>query len=539
VDQRGRRQARYVAARVEKVLGALPVAADYSRRLDLAGIIDRACPIRDLAELSHGQVIEALIANRLTSPTPLVRVSDWAGDWAVEEVFGIDPALLNDDRVGRALDAIAPELDHIVGSVGVQAIAEFGIDTSRLHWDMTSVSLHGAYDQTEDDHPAPRFGHPKDRRVDLKQIQAGLAATADGGIPVFHRAYDGGAGEVAQVVGAMTALKKMATPRDFLLIGDSKLVSYNNVSAMIEAGVAFIAPASKTYVTAAELAVLDLDSATEVDYIAGRDASKPATERGTWRVTEDTMTLTGKRRKDPAFTLRRVFVHSTARAQAAATARAKKLDRATDDLDRLVRGLGSRHYPDQKAVAARITAITSARRVTAYLRTQVGTDPATGKPTLDWTFDPAAVAAETATDGWYALLTTLPTDIDASEVLIRYKGQEVVERRYSTIKGPLAVAPMFLKNNRRIAALITVICLALLIFCLIERQVRAAIAPAVTLDGLYVGRPAKPTGRLIFEALARLRLIPATDGQPPGIHEPPPLQARLLALLDVDPTKPR
>jgi transposase len=144
-----------------------------------------------------------------------------------------------------------------------------------------------------------------------------------------------------------------------------------------------------------------------------------------------------------------------------------------------------------------------------------------------------------ATDGWYALLTCLPADIDASEVLIRYKGQEVVERRYGTVKGPLAVAPMFLKSNRRIAALVTVICLALLIFCLIERQVRAAIAPALTLEGLYVGRPAKPTGRLIFEALARLRMIPATADQPAGIPRPPSLVMRLLELLDVDPTRPR
>jgi transposase len=345
---------------------------------------------------------------------------------------------------------------------------------------MTSVSLHGAYDQTEEDHPAPRFGHPKDRRVDLKQIQAGLAATADGGIPVFHRAYDGGAGEVAQVVGAMTALKKIAGPRDFLLIGDSKLVSYNNVSAMTGAGVGFIAPASKTYIGAEQLAALDLSAATVVDYTAQRDTGKPATERGTWRVIEDTMILTGKRKKDPAHTLRRVFVHSTARAGAAATARAKKLDRARDDLDRLVRGLGSRHYPDEKSVTARITAIRSARRVTAYLRAEVGTDTDTSKPTLHWWFDQAAIDTETATDGWYALLSNLPINVSSSEVLIRYKGQEVVERRYSTIKGPLAVAPMFLKNNRRIAALITVICLALLIFCLIERQVRAAIAPAVT-----------------------------------------------------------
>jgi hypothetical protein len=30
------------------MLGALPVVADFCRRLDLAGIIDRACPVRDV-----------------------------------------------------------------------------------------------------------------------------------------------------------------------------------------------------------------------------------------------------------------------------------------------------------------------------------------------------------------------------------------------------------------------------------------------------------------------------------------------------------
>jgi hypothetical protein len=71
------------------------------------------------------------------------------------------------------------------------------------------------------------------------------------------------------------------------------------------------------------------------------------------------------------------------------------------------------------------------------------------------------------------LLTNLPADqADTARVLILYKGQEAVERRYSAFKGPLAVAALFLKSNRRIAALVTVICLALLIFCLIERQVR-------------------------------------------------------------------
>jgi hypothetical protein len=155
---------------LEKRLGSLPVIADFSRRLDIAGIIDRVCPMRDVALVSHGQVIEALIANRLTHPQAMVAVADWARDWAVEEVYGLAPDALNDDRLGRALDAVAPQVQHIVGSVGAQAIEAFGIDVARLHWDMTSISLYGAYDTVDADHPAPGYGHPKDRRTDLKQI---------------------------------------------------------------------------------------------------------------------------------------------------------------------------------------------------------------------------------------------------------------------------------------------------------------------------------------------------------------------------------
>jgi hypothetical protein len=45
------------------------------------------------------------------------------------------------------------------------------------------------------------------------------------------------------------------------------------------------------------------------------------------------MTIAGPGKKDPVLGLRRVFVHSTARAHAAQAARAKKLDRSRDDLD--------------------------------------------------------------------------------------------------------------------------------------------------------------------------------------------------------------
>src|SRR5262249_47324149 len=161
------------------------------------------------------------------------------------------------------------------------------------------------------------------------QIQAGLAVAADGGIPVFHHAYDGGAGEVAQVAGAMTALKKIAGPRSFLLVGDSKLISYANAAAMAAGQGAFVAPLAAAPGPAGLFAALPPGTGTTVDYTAARDAGKPAAARGTYRVLEDGgMDIPGPRKSDPAVHLRRVLVYSSANATGQAKARALKLARA-------------------------------------------------------------------------------------------------------------------------------------------------------------------------------------------------------------------
>jgi hypothetical protein len=142
---------------LEKRLGSLPVIADFCHRVDIAGIIDELCPIRDVALATHGQVIEVLIANRLTNPSAMAGVADWARAWAVPEVYGIAASALGDDRLGRALDVVAEHADAIVGTVGAAAIDRFGIDVTRLHWDMTSISLFGPLcDRDEQARPVRR-----------------------------------------------------------------------------------------------------------------------------------------------------------------------------------------------------------------------------------------------------------------------------------------------------------------------------------------------------------------------------------------------
>ncbi|UUU24787.1 hypothetical protein [Streptomyces sp. DSM 40750] len=77
-----------------------------------------------------------------------------------------------------------------------------------------------------------------------------------------------------------------------------------------------------------------------------------------------------------------------------------------------------------------------------------------------------------------------------------------------------------MQHNRRVAALIQVICLALLVFCLIERQVRRTLGPEETMTGLYPDnrrvRPTAPRTHLVDDpAMSRRRGDSAATSRAP------------------------
>jgi hypothetical protein len=75
------------------------------------------------------------------------------------------------------------------------------------------------------------------------------------------------------------------------------------------------------------------------------------------------------------------------------------------------------------------------------------------------------------------------------------------------MKQTLKVRPIFLHNDDRVHALISIVGLSLLIFGLIEAQTRAALGEDQQLSGLLPeGRAARPTGRNILAAFQGLGL---------------------------------
>jgi hypothetical protein len=59
------------------------------------------------------------------------------------KLLGIPPALLNDDRLGRAIELLAVYAETLRGTLAARAIERFGIDAGHLHVDLTALPCRG------------------------------------------------------------------------------------------------------------------------------------------------------------------------------------------------------------------------------------------------------------------------------------------------------------------------------------------------------------------------------------------------------------
>ena len=513
-------------------VGPLLIVAHYLRALDVAGIVDGVLPRRGRALAGHGEITAVLAASRLCSPAPLYDIAGWASSAGVAELLGVPAALLNDDRLGRSLEALAPAAEQVRGKLLLAAVRRFAVaDASRLHLDLTAVRFAGHY-------PASGLvekGWAADRTIG-RQVKT-LQATASAGVPVYFRPHNGSAGEPPAFMAAIETLAA-ALPPGLVVVADSGLGHLENLGAADDARVGFVVPlradtgwAARFDADAGPLG--GLAALEHLDYVSYRERRLPAGQRTSWKgllrpfpvTSEDT----GARHD-----LRAAYIWSSEEAATVAASRERALAKAEAALTRIRNGLGGRYYKSRKQVDARVAQILTGQAA-GLLTVRTGTRA--GKPWITWARDQDAIAAASRLDGLYALATNLPdpgdvTPLTALEVLKIYKDQWVVEQRHRDLKQTLKVRPVFLHNDDRIHALIAVIGIALLIFGLIEAELRTALGPDIPLPGILPeGRAAKPTARAVLAAFDGLHLTYTPAGI--VLDRLTQVQRTILALLNI------
>ena len=110
---------------------ALAVIEPMMERMQLAEIINRHLPVDPQAEFDHGSVLGLLVAARLYSPVALSNVADWAEQSGADVLWGIPAEKLNDDRLGRALDAFYTQRHSICASLALHVSKTFGVPLDR------------------------------------------------------------------------------------------------------------------------------------------------------------------------------------------------------------------------------------------------------------------------------------------------------------------------------------------------------------------------------------------------------------------------
>src|SRR3984893_16867161 len=178
--------------------GPLALIAPLLQRLDIAAIIDRHLPPDPQLAFSHGRILSLLLAARLCQPTALINIPTWAEDTGADLLWDIPADSLNDDRLGRALDAFFTQRHSILSAVAAQAIHLAELSLDRLHFDPTHLIFHGAYDSSQPraatspwpprargDTPPAHITHGYGD--DAKLIQVGLTSVVDerGAVPLL------------------------------------------------------------------------------------------------------------------------------------------------------------------------------------------------------------------------------------------------------------------------------------------------------------------------------------------------------------------
>jgi hypothetical protein len=515
-------------AGVRREVGPLLLAWHFIRELDLIATVDRAFPQHGRAQLSVGEAAAALICSRLCSPSPLYDIAGWASGSALQELLGIPAALLNDDRLGRALELLAVYAETLRGTLAARAIERFGIDAGRLHVDLTALRVAGAYEGSA----LVAKGWAQGQGVE-RQLRALQAATADG-VSLYVRPEPGNAAEVSLIAHSLERLRELAGPGGLLIL-DSACGQPKTLCQIARAQLRFIVPLRvQTGFRERFLADVGTDGLRALRYVSQRERGRPSElhtrYRGALREWQVRDPETGETHR-----VRVAYIHSSEEHREVAAARERALKKAEEQLERIRNGLGGRYYKTRRQVDTRV-----ARILTGELEQLITVNTATrkGKPTITWARDHEAIAAAARTDGIYALATNLPSKrLTAGQVLRTYKGQQIVERRHRDYKQTLKVRPIVLHNDDRIYALASIIGIALLIFGLIETELRKQLREDELLPGLLPeNRAARPTGRNVLGIFQGLGLTYTHTGI--QLDRLTHTQRRVLELLRITPPWP-
>lgn len=490
------------------------IVAGVFSELGFEKILNDLVGVDDEEKVTTGQAVKAMVlcglgfTNRALMLTP-----QFFENLAVDSLIGpgVEAEDLNRFKLGRTLDALAAKgCESIFSILASHACEHSQINQSKRSLDTTSFSLTGQYDNEPDTEVIKVCrGYSKDHRPDLKQLVLELVVSQDGGIPLHMKTHSGNASDsklFAERSRSLVKSLKTSAPIE-AWVGDSKLYCADNAKHL--SSLPFITRIPRTIKQEKELVVKALSSPeawSKLEGTTNQYQSFVITHydiEQRWLVVQSEeakkrsrKTVTKAVKKESVTIDKRLFHFQAQRFACQDDARKAYL--------KLSKGL--KYHQLKEPVWTELPVYEKAGRPNKEsVPSQIKIQGHGEKEKRD-----DHIEALIENKACFVIGTAVKDDVlDDAEVIKTYKAQSTVETGFRFLKDPLFfTSSLFLKKPERLQALLMIMTIALLVYSIAQKRLRAALAENGETVPNQIKQPTQtPTMRWVFQCFEGVTVL--------------------------------
>jgi transposase len=420
----------------------------------------------------------------------LVTVRDWAADRVQTLNTLLDITLretdCTDDRLATVLTVLGdPTTQTALDAALLQRwVRVYRLPAETVRLDSTSISVY--HDDVADDSLLQQ-GYSKEHRPDLRQFKLMLATLDPLGLPIGCQPIAGNTGDNRLYVPAYDAAVAALGTTAVLVVGDSKMGDLPTRGHMVAHGSRYLSAYRPIHATSEIAGWVDDALAYTATWLRIETVDRRTGELQLDAVIhpiERPQTWSDPATQQPHTWTERVLVVRTTAYQAGMRQRREQaLDRLTADLLQLAREptRGRKRYAQEADLAHVVAMRIAAAKLEGVVQTALAPLPRRDGSTA-WVVaaiwvDLPAWQALVDRLGWQIYVSnTTAEQYDVAALVAAYHQQPVHERTFSRLKTRnLHLRPVFLRDERRIAGLVWLLCLAVRVLVLTEQRLRAAL----------------------------------------------------------------
>lgn len=474
----------------------------------------------DKRQVSLGQAVKAMVLNGLGFVNQrLYLMPEFFWDKPTERLLGegISPEHLNDDVLGRALDALYEfGVTELYALIAPQAVERLGLAVRFAHFDSTGFHVDGHYNSETGAEAGVIHltrGYSRDHRPDLNQAVLQLIVDRQAGLPLFMQPLDGNAEDKThfrQTLQAYLGQLRTTYPLEYI-VADSALYTAETLPLLQESGWITRVPATLK---------------------AAQEALRAADPETMTRLDEQTR-CQPLRSEYAGIPQRWLVVYSeSAHQRALKTVPRQCLKHTQADVKAFAK-LCAQSFACTADAEQALGAFQNSLTLTTVAESHIVAVPhyqGRGRPAQDRQPDavtyriegalaslPEAYTARVRQHSSFILATNqLDTQaLSDAELLQAYKDQHRVERGFRFLKDPLFLASsLYLKSPKRIMALMLVMTLCLLVYAALDYRIRERLQTEGQTFPHQTGKPIQnPTARWVFQYFVGIHLLILADGQ--------------------------